>query len=39
LFISDKAVSVHVTHLLRKLDVTSRREATEIAKRTGVATA
>jgi len=38
LFISDKTVSVHVTHLLRKLDATSRREAAEIAKRTGVAT-
>jgi DNA-binding CsgD family transcriptional regulator len=37
LFISGKTVSVHVTHLLRKLDANSRREATEIAKRTGIA--
>lgn len=33
LFISEKTASVHVTHLLRKLNVTSRIEAASIAQR------
>ena len=33
LFISEKAASVHVTNLLRKLGVSSRREAAEVARR------
>ncbi|MGP0023009.1 MAG: helix-turn-helix domain-containing protein [Streptosporangiaceae bacterium] len=33
LFISEKTVSVHVTNLLRKLGVDSRREAAEISRR------
>jgi len=33
LFISEKTASVHVTNLLRKLGVTSRREAAEISRR------
>jgi DNA-binding CsgD family transcriptional regulator len=35
LFISEKTVSVHVTNLLRKLDVQSRMEAAEIRRRLG----
>ena len=35
LFISEKAVSVHVTNLLRKLGVPSRTEAAEIRRRLG----
>ena len=35
LFISEKTVSVHVTNLLRKLDVQSRMQAAEIRRRLG----
>ena len=33
LYISDKTASVHVTHLLRKLGVATRVEASAIAQR------
>ena len=33
LFISEKTASVHVTNLLRKLGVTSRKEAAEMSRR------
>lgn len=33
LYISDKTASVHVTHLLRKLGVANRVEASAIAQR------
>jgi DNA-binding NarL/FixJ family response regulator len=33
LYISEKTASVHVTHLLRKLGVTNRIEASAIAQR------
>jgi DNA-binding CsgD family transcriptional regulator len=36
LFISDKTVSVHVTHIMAKLDVASRTEAALLAVRAGV---
>jgi DNA-binding CsgD family transcriptional regulator/tetratricopeptide (TPR) repeat protein len=36
LFISDKTVSVHVTNLLRKLEVPTRRVAAETARRIGL---
>lgn len=36
LFISQKTVSVHVTHIMRKLDVTSRVQAATVAERTGL---
>jgi DNA-binding NarL/FixJ family response regulator len=37
LFISDKTASVHVTHILVKLGVSSRTEAALLAVRAGVA--
>ena len=36
LFISEKTASVHVTHLLRKLNVASRVEAAAVAQRVGL---
>jgi DNA-binding CsgD family transcriptional regulator len=36
LFISRKTASVHVTNILRKLDVTTRVEAAAVAERTGL---
>ena len=39
LFISPKTASVHVTHILRKLDVTTRVQAATIAERAGLLTA
>ena len=38
LFISEKTASVHVTHLLRKLNVASRVEAAAVAQRVGLGT-
>ncbi len=37
LFISDKTASVHVTHILTKLGVSSRTEAALLAARAGIA--
>ena len=36
LFISVKTASVHVTNILRKLDVSGRHEAARVAHRLGV---
>jgi DNA-binding NarL/FixJ family response regulator len=38
LFISRKTASVHVTNILRKLDVTSRVQAAAVAERAGLLT-
>ena len=38
LFMSAKTASVHVTHILRKLDVTSRVQAAAVAERAGLLT-
>ena len=37
LFMSEKTVSVHVSHILRKLGVTSRVDAAAVAQRVGIA--
>ena len=39
LFISTKTASVHVTHILRKLEVTTRVQAATVAERAGLLTA
>jgi DNA-binding CsgD family transcriptional regulator len=36
LFISPRTASVHVTHILRKLDATTRVQAATIAERAGL---
>jgi DNA-binding NarL/FixJ family response regulator len=36
LFISPKTASVHVTHILRKLDVATRVQAATVAERAGL---
>jgi DNA-binding NarL/FixJ family response regulator len=39
LFISPRTVGVHVTHILRKLDATTRVQAATIAERAGLLSA
>jgi DNA-binding CsgD family transcriptional regulator len=38
LFISPRTAGVHVTHILRKLDATTRVQAATIAERAGLLT-